>query len=111
MGKVTWNSDPALKKIRDAAAAALKEEAQMLGDLANDTVPRDDNDLADSLTVTRRQLKARIAYKADHAIRQHEDRRLKHKPGTRAKWLELTLREQSPQIVKRIGARMRRRLG
>lgn len=110
MSKTSWNADPALKKIRDAAAYALKEEAQMIGDLANDTVPRDSDELADSMTVTRRQLKARITYKAPHAVRQHESRRYRHKPGKRAKWLQLTVQEQSRLFTDRVAGRMRRRL-
>lgn len=110
MARVSWNADPALKKIRDAAAYALTEEAKVIGDLANDTVPRDDDELADSMAVSRRQLKATIRYTARHALKQHEDTRLRHKPGKRAKWLEMTLREQSPRFAERIAARMRRRL-
>ena len=110
MARASWNSDPALKKYRDAAAKALTDEAKNLGKIANQTVPRDDNDLADSLKVTRRQLKARIAYTADHAVKQHEDRRLKHRNGKRAKWLELTLRDERPRIAERIARNMRRRL-
>lgn len=111
MSRTTWNSDPALKKIRDAAAYALTEEAKLIGDLANDSVPREDDELANSMKVTRRQLKARITYTAPHAVRQHENTRLRHKPGKRAKWLQLTVQEQSRLFADRIGGRMRRRLG
>ena len=110
MSKTTWNSDPAFQAIRKAAADSLKEEAQVIGDIADDTAPNDEGDMISTRTVTRKQLVARITYPSPYAVRQHESRKYRHRNGRRAKWLELTINEQAHLFAGRIAGRIARRL-
>ena len=41
-----------------------------------------------------------ISYDTPYAVRQHEDTRLRHDPGRRAKWLERTLQEERQRVQK-----------
>ena len=47
-----------------------------------------------------------VAYDTPYAVRQHEDTRLRHDPGRRAKWLERTAQEQAPAIGRAIEQRL-----
>ena len=40
-----------------------------------------------------------VSYDTPYALKQHEDTRLRHAPGRRAKWLERTLDERQSAVV------------
>ena len=48
-----------------------------------------------------------MSYDTPYAVRQHEDTRLRHTNGRRAKWLEHTAREQSSRIGSFLADRIR----
>lgn len=66
-------------------------------DAANETVPREDDDLADSghVAVDERG-DVVVGYSAPYALRQHEVK-MNHQGKGRWKWLEMTARERRAQ--------------
>jgi hypothetical protein len=52
-----------------------------------------------------------VFYDTPYAVRQHEDVRLDHDPGRRAKWLERAFIERGRAAVDMIADRVRRALG
>jgi len=47
-----------------------------------------------------------VAYDTPYAVRQHEDTRLRHDAGRRAKWLERTADEEAATIGRLIEGRL-----
>ncbi len=113
MSRVAWSGNLAAAKIRDAAMDALVDASEFLLQEANETAPIEESTLIRSGTVTvdRKGLRTAISYDTPYAVRQHEDTRLRHDPGRRAKWLERTLNEQRIRIFKFIGDRVRKAAG
>lgn len=109
--RLSWSVDRrqlAHSQTSDAAEEGLVDAAEFLLEQANRTVPHEEGTLARSGTVSADGLKAAVAYDTPYARRQHEDTRLRHDQGRRAKWLELTLREQKDQILNFLAERIRR---
>lgn len=77
-----------------ALEALTKVGWVFLGD-ANKTIPYDTWDMRNSGTVStdKRRGVVTISYDTPYAVRQHEDTTLRHKTGRRARWLELTGKE------------------
>jgi hypothetical protein len=98
--------------VRAAAAEGLADAAEYLLQSANETVPIEEGVLAGSgsTDVDPGGLRASVFYDTAYAARQHEELRYRHDPGRRAKWLELTLSEESNQIRDHIAASIRRAL-
>lgn len=94
--------------VQQSAMAALMDAGEHLLTEANKTVPFDEGTLARSGKVTPDQQNAQVvvSYDTPYAIRQHEDTRLAHPNGRRAKWLQLTLAEQAPAIQKFLADRL-----
>jgi len=104
---VAWSGDLATTKIREAAMDALVDATEFLLQEANETAPIEEATLIRSGTVSvdRKGLRTAISYDTPYARRQHEDTRLRHDPGRRAKWLERTLNEQRTRVFKFIADR------
>jgi hypothetical protein len=60
------------------------------------------------VTIDRANLRAVVSYDTPYAVRQHEDTRLRHLNGRRAKWLELTGREEAPTVKKFLADEIRK---
>lgn len=99
--------------MREGAAQGLGDAAEFLREEADRTVPIEEDILAGSggVDVDPAALEASAYYDTPYAVRQHEDTRLRHDQGRRAKWLEATASEQAPAIGERIAASVRRALG
>lgn len=97
--RVELNFDEARTRAARAARRATERGGQRLLDLANETVPRDEGDLAASGSVdVDDEGNATISYSEPYAVRQHEDTRLRHDGSGRAKWLQLTADEKAREI-------------
>ncbi len=95
---------------RAAAARAVTDAAEYLLEEANRTAPIEEATLIGSGHVgkaTAHDLVATVSYDTPYAVRQHEDTRLRHDPGRRAKWLQHTFREQQPRILAYLADRMK----
>ena len=101
--------DAALRRIHEATMAALSDAGEFLLEEANRTAPIEEGTLIGSgmVTVDRARAKAVVSYDTPYAVRQHEDTRLRHDSGRRAKWLEHTGREQSARIGAFLADRIR----
>jgi hypothetical protein len=98
-----------------AASAAVGDAAEVALEEANRTAPIEEGVLIGSGSVDvepLRHFKARasVFYDTPYAVRQHEDTRLRHDEGRRAKWLERTLAEQGRRLGKIIAAGIKARL-
>jgi hypothetical protein len=107
-----WTSDNRRQvklAYRAAAVAGLSDAAEVLLEEANRSVPIEESTLARSGTtsVDPAALKAAVAYDTVYAARQHEDLTLRHDPGRRAKWLELSMQENASRLGRTIQNRMR----
>jgi hypothetical protein len=100
--------------VRSRLARVRKDALDSAGKLllaeANETVPLLDGDLRDSGDVEVADHEAAVYYDTPYAQIQHENTTYNHAPGRRAKWLELTLREQSRAVERDIEATYRRGL-
>lgn len=109
--------DKVAAAVREAAAAALTDGAEHLLFEANKTVPIEEHTLEGSGTVdpaTPQSLVARVGYggaASAYAARQHEETGWRHDAGRRAKWLELTCKEQVEPIGVFLADSMREVLG
>ena len=97
---VTWNGDRAKRATQAGAERGLLLAANHVLTEANRTVPWDQGPLERSgaVDVDRQALQASVYYDTPYARRQHEEVTWKHPRKGRAKWLELTLREQSRTV-------------
>ena len=100
---VTWNAkaaDPML----DMLDKRLHGAALYLLAVANRTIPIETGQMMRSGAVSRPKRHERIvSYNTVYAVRQHEDVRLRHATGRRARWLAQALDEQRSRIVQFIG--------
>lgn len=108
-----WSGDLATQRIRDAAMDALVDATEFLLQEANETAPIEEATLIRSgaVTVDRANLRTAVTYDTPYARRQHEDTRLRHDPGRRAKWLQRTLDEERQRFFKFIAGRIRKAVG
>lgn len=108
-----WSGDLATQQIREAAMDALVDASEFVLQEANETAPIEESTLIKSgaVSVDRRGLRTAVTYDTPYARRQHEDTRLRHDPGRRAKWLQRTLDEERQRVFKFIGARIRKAVG
>lgn len=99
-----------LAPIRKRAVAAGTDAAEFLLEEANRTVPIEEAVLEGSghVTTDADALVFSVSYDTPYAVRQHEDTRLRHDSGRRAKWLEYTFREQRLRVLTFLADRMRR---
>lgn len=92
-----------------AAAVALHAGAEHMLEQSNRTIPLETGVMAGSgvASVDPRQLRAAFSWNTPYVRRQHEDTRLRHDKGRRAKWAERTLREQSGRFNAFLARRMK----
>jgi len=104
--KVEWKdpSDEILRRIELAARGAVEDVANELERKANETVPFDTGDLEKSsgVAVHPTEPQATVYYTLPYAPRQHDDLTLRHKPGRRARWLELAAQENADHYARYI---------
>lgn len=99
-----------LAPLRKRAEEALDEAGDFLLEQANRTAPIEEAVLIGSgkVTTDRDDLVTTVSYDTPYAVRQHEDTRLRHDQGRRAKWLELTFREQKHRVLRYLADRIRK---
>lgn len=95
--------DPrAMAAFQKAAERAVADAGEFLLEQANRTVPIEEATLERSGQTTSategQTIRSVISYDTPYAARQHEDTRLRHNPGRRAKWLEQTLAEEARSV-------------
>lgn len=102
---IKWHGEKAKREARKAAGEGLFDAAEYGLEVANRTVPIEEGTLQRSgfTDVDRENLIAVIAYDTPYARRQHEEMSYQHAAGRRAKWLELTIREEAKPMVEHIG--------
>lgn len=95
--------------VRKAAAQGLTDGAEHLLEESNRIAPIEEGTLIRSgvASVDEQQLRAAVSYDTPYAVRQHEDTRLRHDEGRRAKWLEATFKERGVEVGKRIATAIR----
>jgi len=83
-----------------AKARFLSDAGEFLLETANRTAPIEEGTLIGSgaVTVFPQADTVVVSYDTPYAVRQHEDTRLRHDPGRRAKWLEHTAREEQATL-------------
>lgn len=98
--RATWHGDQAKQAVQSGAARGLLLAANHVLTEANRTVPWDQGPLERSgaVDVDGQALQASVYYDTPYARRQHEELGWHHPKKGRAKWLELTLREQSRTV-------------
>lgn len=105
----SFRPDPeAFKRIAAAQNRAVKAAAEHLLEQANRTVPIEEGTLARSGRTSSDGSRAVVSYDTPYAIRQHEDTRLRHDRGRRAKWAERTFSEESTRVGRFIADEMRK---
>jgi len=93
---VRWDTDKVERAVKEAEEEAPMAGAEFLLDKANESVPRESGELADSGYVEFVDDEAVVGYSSEYAVRQHEGD-YQHDDGRR-KWLELTAREEARGI-------------
>lgn len=99
----------ASEQVRKAAAVALGDAAEFLLEQANRTIPHEEGTLERSgvASVDEKALRAAVSYDTPYAVRQHEDTRLRHDEGRRAKWLEATFKEKAAKVGEFLAGRIK----
>jgi len=108
-----WKIDRSMLAKAEVMAAAregVSDGTEVWLEEANRTVPIEEATLTRSGTATTEGLRGVVAYDTPYAVRQHEDTRLRHDTGRRAKWLELTMHERKNQILAAVAAPIKRAL-
>lgn len=77
---------------------------------SNKRVPLEDKDLAESGKVSVGDITAAVSYHSVYSLKQHEDQRLKHEGGRRAKFLESTFDDEREAILEIVAKELRGRL-
>ena len=95
--------DEVSERVRAAAADALYKALEHIGAESDRTVPLEEGTLMRSRTVAvdKDTLVGAVGYggaASAYAVRQHEELGWKHKPGRRAKFLELAVKEQADRV-------------
>ena len=98
----------AAARVRRAAEQAVADATEHILEQANRTVPIEDGTLTLKGKADSQGLKGTVSYDTPYARRQHEDTRLKHDPGRRAKWLEKTFQEERKRVKDYIADEIRK---
>lgn len=104
--RVSWRGQAVSRDVERKGEKALRLAAEYLLEESNRTVPIEEGTLGRSGGTDAQGLEATVFYDTKYARRQHEETRYAHDPGRRAKWLELTLREQTKKITAFIGRQL-----
>jgi hypothetical protein len=102
--KLAWRGAAIQRAVHKAAAKGLHESAEYLLEEANKTIPHDEGIMQDSgkASVDEQRLEAAVSYDTPYVKRQHQNTKLRHPNGRRAKWLKLTLDEKQKKIMAHI---------
>lgn len=100
--KLYWRQHDAERAVTGGTEKGLYEAAEYLLEYANRTVPFEEGILAGSggTIVDAGRMTAVVYYDTPYAVRQHEDTRLRHDPGRRAKWLEESVNEEKQTLFR-----------
>ncbi len=114
---IDWRDKQVQQVVARRALDAVESAAEELLRKANETIPFDNGDLAGSsdVDVFPATLSAQVSYNTPYAIRQHEDTTLRHpnplspksSPRGRARWLELTGKEQRARLARWVASQMK----
>lgn len=110
MSNATFKLNPAAaRRVIDAGRSGLKDAGESLLESANRTAPIEEGTLirSGSVTTSTDGSEVSVSYDTPYARRQHEDTRLRHDDGRRAKWLERTLNERHTTLTAYIARKMR----
>ena len=112
MAVLRWTGGRAKADVHDELPHSLLTGAEMLLEEADRTVPFEEGILAESgdTDVDKDRQISTTFYDTPYAVKQHEDTRLRHDPGRRAKWLEHALRENAEELLEVMAEDLRRRL-
>lgn len=110
--ELTWDGPHAKIAARGGGVLGLKLATEHLLEAANRTVPLEEGTLERSgaTDVDETELKGSVYYDSVYAVYQHEHLDFRHAPGRRAKWLELTVDEESDTVAALIATQLRRAL-
>lgn len=99
-------------QVRAALILGLEDAGEFLLQKANESIPHEEGTLeASGKTRTdSAKLRTYVGYDTPYAIRQHEELSWKHDSGRRAKWLELTFREQQNRVSEFLAKSVRKKL-
>ncbi len=97
-------------RVAKARDDTLLDGVEYLLETANRTIPIEEATLQRSGRATAERGEAAVSYDTPYAVPQHERTDYRHDPGRRAKWLEMTVREQGPAIRELLAEGLRRRL-
>lgn len=104
------NGNAFAQELARVTRAAVSDATEYLLETANRTAPIEEGTLIGSGTATVEQdpttTRGVVAYDTPYAVRQHEDTRLRHDAGRRAKWLERTADEEAATIGRLIEGRL-----
>lgn len=105
----TWHGDDIIDLVRQAGRDGVSDAAELLLEESNRTVPIEEGTLMRSGTVDvdAAEPAATVSYETPYARRQHEDTRLAHNAGRRAKWLEATFDEQHDRATEVVADRLK----
>lgn len=103
------NRKVVLAAVHKACGQGLDDATEFLLEEANRTVPIEEKILMGSgvATVDPVGLKGAVSYDTPYAIVQHEKTHLRHDQGRRAKWLELTFKENGQRVRDYLADRLR----
>lgn len=97
-----------LREIEKARDRAVKNAAEHLLEQSNRTIPIEEHIMEASGRATAEGGRGVVSWDTPYVVRQHEDTRLRHDSGRRAKWAERTFNEESSRIGQYIGQEMRK---
>lgn len=108
-----WNGAAVQSIVQGAIMEAVESARDELLRKANETIPIDTGMMMQSGQVDsdRDRLHAEVSYSTPYVIRQHEDTTLRHKDGRRARWLELTAREEAPRLAQWVATQVKAAFG
>lgn len=104
---VKWNSGPVERSVEARQEAAARDIGAFLLDEANKTVPLEEATLERSGFYETDGSMVVVAYDTPYAVTQHEMLDWVHPGGRRAKWLELTFKEQAKKAADYYADRMK----
>ena len=110
MATLKWYGDKVVSDTIKKARKAYQRAAENLLTEANETVPHDEGFLEGSGFASsndKGKVLSVVSYDEPYAVRQHEDTTLSHNGKERAKWLELTYKENIDKINKWIAKEMK----
>jgi len=92
--------------VRKKCGTAVADLTDHLLEAANRTVPIEEGTLQNSGRATTKGLKGVVSYNTPYACRQHEEMGYRHDSGRRAKWLEMTFKEEQPRALAYLAKRI-----